>query len=213
MEQASAQSAPVPPSPPAAGQGIPIASPGASVLGSAAPRWAWGVVALLFVMYLLVSIDRWLLTAVLSQIRLELALSATQAGWISTILLFGLALASPPIGYVVDRYRRPRLLAVGYSIWSLAAVSTGLAGSYDQIQAARVLVGVGGAAFEVTALTILMDILPRPVRAWGLAIYFLAVPLGAGLGLSLGGALAHMTTWQTAFLAAGARGFCWHFWR
>jgi predicted MFS family arabinose efflux permease len=206
VEQASAESAPEPGSATAPEPEIPITSPGASAAESTTPRWAWGVLALLFVMHLFVSVDRWLLAAVLPQVRTELVLSEIQTGWISTVLLFGLALASPPIGYLVDRFRRPRLLAVGYSIWSLATVSTGLARSYDQIQVARALVGIGGAAFEVIALTMLMDIFPRKVRARGLAVYFLAIPLGAALGLSLGGALALVTTWQTAFLAAGAPG-------
>jgi predicted MFS family arabinose efflux permease len=170
------------------------------------PRWIWGVVSLLFVMYLFVSVDRWLLAAVLQEVRSDLSLSETQTGWIPTVLLFGLALASPPVGYLVDRVRRPRFLAVGYTVWSLATVWTGLATSYDQLQFARALVGVGGAMFEVVALTLLMDLLPRTSRAWALVVYFLAVPLGAGLGLTLGGALARLMTWQTAFLAAGAPG-------
>ena len=122
------------------------------------------------------------------------------------MLLLGLAAASPPIGYLADRVRRPRLLAVGFAIWSLATVSTGMARSYDQIQVARALVGVGGAIFVVVALSILMDLFPRTVRARVLAVFFLAVPFGAALGLSLGAALAQVTGWQTAFLAAGAPG-------
>ena len=63
---------------------------------------------------------------------------------------------------------------------SLATVGTGLARSYDQIQSARVLVGVGGAAFMVIALTILMDLFPRRIRGRVLAGFF----LGAYIGLS-----------------------------
>jgi MFS transporter, Spinster family, sphingosine-1-phosphate transporter len=206
VQQTTAGSVPEPGLPPAAGREIPITARGTAAAVSITPRWAWGMLALLFVMYFLVTVDRWLLAAVLSQVRTELVLTETQTGWISTILLFGLALASLPIGYLVDRIRRPRLLAVGYSIWSLATVGTGLAGSYEQIQVARALAGVGGAVFEVVALTVLMDLFPRSVRAWGLAFYFLAVPIGAAVGLSLGGALALLTTWQTAFLAVGAPG-------
>jgi MFS transporter, Spinster family, sphingosine-1-phosphate transporter len=170
------------------------------------PRWAWGAVLLFFTMNLLDSADHWLLAAVLRPVRNDLNLSATQAGWLSTVLLLGLAAASLPAGYLVDRLRRPRLLAMGFAIWSVATVATGLARSYDQIQIARALVGIGGAIFEVAALTMLMDMFPRTVRARVLAVFFLAVPLGAALGLSVGGALAHVTTWQTAFLAVGAPG-------
>jgi len=161
---------------------------------------------LLFVMNLFTLVDRWLLAGQLGGIRDQLRLTQSQAGWLSTVLLLGLAAACPPIGYLADRVRRPRLLAVGFAVWSLATVSTGMAREYDQIQAARVLVGVGGAIFEVAALSILMDLFPRTVRARVLAVFFLAVPLGAAVGMSLGTALAHVTGWQTAFLAAGAPG-------
>jgi predicted MFS family arabinose efflux permease len=163
-------------------------------------------VALLFAMNLLISVDLWLLAAQLKSIRDQLGLTEHQAGWLSTVLLLALAAACLPIGYLADRFLRPRLLAVGFAIWSIATVSTGMARSYEQIQAARALVGVGGAMFGVVALSILMDLFARPGRAMALAIFFLAVPVGAALGLSLGAALAHVTGWQTAFLAAGAPG-------
>jgi MFS transporter, Spinster family, sphingosine-1-phosphate transporter len=71
---------------------------------------------------------------------------------------------------------------------------------------ARALVGIGGAAFTLVALTLLMDLFPRSVRARVLAIFFLAVPVGAMAGLTVGGAMARLTSWQTVFLAAGAPG-------
>jgi predicted MFS family arabinose efflux permease len=174
--------------------------------GAATRRWMWGVLVLFFAMHLLDSVDRWLLAAVLPEISQELNLSGNQAGWLSTVLLLGLAAASLPVGYLADRIRRRRLLATGFAVWSMATVATGLARSYDQIQLARALVGVGSATFEVVALTILMDLFPRAVRARVLAVFFLAVPLGAAVGLSFAGAFARATTWETAFLAVGAPG-------
>ena len=157
-------------------------------------------------MNLLDSVDRWLLSAGSCPKYAQNNLSETQAGWLSTVLLLGLALASPPIRYLVDRLKRPRLLAIGFALWSLATISTALARSNDQMQAARVLVGVGGAISTVIALTLIMDIFPRTARAGALTAFFLGIPLGAALAVSFGAALAKMTTWQVAFLAAGAPG-------
>ena len=39
--------------------------------------------------------------------------------------------------YFADRLNRPRLLAVGIAVWSLATVGTGLANTYEQLQIAR----------------------------------------------------------------------------
>jgi MFS family permease len=160
----------------------------------------------LFLSHLLDSFDRWMLPAVLRPVSDELELTDTQAGWLATLLLVSFALWSPVVGYLADRLRRPRLLAVGIAVWSLATVGTGLARSYDQLQLARVLVGIGGSTSGVIALAILMDIFPRGVRARVLSAYFLAMPLGAALGLSLGAAIARAADWHTAFLVAGAPG-------
>ncbi len=170
------------------------------------PWWAWAVFALLFAMHLLDSAQRWLLPAVLREVGQELRLPAAQAGWLSTMLLLGFTVAAPPIGYAADRVRRSRLLAVGFALGSLATVGSGLARTYEQLQAARALVGVGGAAFMVVALTILMDLFPRRLRGRVLGGFFLAMPIGAALGMVLGAAFAQVASWQTAFLAAGAPG-------
>ncbi len=162
---------------------------------------------LLFVMHLLDSADRWLLAAVLPQVTQELRLDVAQAGWLSTALLLGFALACPPIGYLADRLSRPRLLALGLTIWSLATVATGLASTYDQLQAARVLTGMGGAALSVIALTLIYDLLPKTVRGRFIAAYFLAMPLGATLGIGPVASLARAQSWQTALLIVGAPGF------
>ena len=111
---------------------------------SAVSPWAWGILALLFWMHVLVSIDRWVLAIVLPQLSDGLKLSEIQAGWLSTVLLLAFAISSPLVGYFADRIYRPRLLAIGFAIWSLATVATGLARSYLQLQAARAVVGVGG---------------------------------------------------------------------
>ena len=101
------------------------------------PRWAWGVLAIFFAMQLLDSVANWLLEAVRPQVGEELNLSEAQVVWLSSARLLALAVASPAVGYLADRIRRPRLLAVGFAVWSVATIGTGLARSYDQLQLAR----------------------------------------------------------------------------
>jgi predicted MFS family arabinose efflux permease len=157
-------------------------------------------------MMFLDSMDRWLLASVLRQVREELEIAETEAGWLSTVLLLAFAISCPVVGYLADRMRRPRLLAVGFAVWSLSTVATGLASSFEKLQVARSLVGIGGAMSMIVALTLLMDFFPRRVRGRVLALLLLAMPLGAGVAMSLGSALARATSWQTAFLMVGGPG-------
>jgi MFS transporter, Spinster family, sphingosine-1-phosphate transporter len=201
-EAAASESAPPAPTeaPPADGKSRPVGGV------PDAPRWAWSLLLLLCAMNLFDSIDRWLLAALLPKVRLELDLSESQAGWLSTVTVLGLAITSPLVGYFVDRIKRPRLLAIGFAVWSLATISTALVRTFDQMQAARALVGVGGAISTVIALTLIMDLFARSARAGALTAFFLAVPLGAAMAVSFGAALAKVTTWQVAFLAVAAPG-------
>ena len=213
MDQASPDSGPVP-------DGLVGSAGNAAAVDPSGPRprpmiagptpFSWSACVaflLLFVMHLLDSVDRWLLAAVLPQMSQELRLDSSQAGWLSTALLLGFALACPPIGYLADRISRPRLLALGLTIWSLATVATGLATNYEQLQAARVLTGAGAAALAVISLTLLFDLFPRRFRGRAVAAYFLAMPLGAALGIGSVAALARAVSWQTASLIVGAPGF------
>ncbi len=190
----------------------PIVEPSAQVTGrdvaafGSVPGWAWGVLALLFAMHLLDSVDRWLLASVLRQVSEEVEIAETEAGWLSTVLLLAFSISCPVVGYLADRMRRGRLLAVGFALWSLATVATGLASSFEQLEAARSLVGVGSATSMVVALTLLMDLFPRSFRGRVLAAYLIAMPFGAGVAMSLGSALARTTSWQTALLMVGGPG-------
>ena len=177
-----------------------------------APKWAWLVVLFLFVMHLLDSVDRWLLARSLPGSAMSSSFPRFRRAGCRPCCFSDWPRPALPIGYLADRLRRPRLLAMGFAIWSVATVATGLARSYDQIQVARALVGVGGATFEVVALTILMDLFPRAVRGPGARGFLPGGALGAALGLSLGAALAQVTGWQTAFLVVGAPGLMLAWW-
>jgi MFS transporter, Spinster family, sphingosine-1-phosphate transporter len=192
--------------PPGFSSGPRVGEPTAAPLRGVTARWAWGVFAVLFLVHLLESVDRWLLPAVLRPVSEELGLTDAQAGWLATVLLISYAVWAPFVGYLADRLRRPRLMAIGIAVWSLATIGTGLARSYNEVQLARALVGIGGSTFGVIALTILMDLFPRGVRARVLSAYYLALPIGAALALSLGSEIARAATWHTAFLVAGAPG-------
>ena len=157
-------------------------------------------------MHVLDWIDRWLLAAVLPQISEELNLSELQAGWLSTVLLLGLAAASLPVGYLADRLRRPRLLGIGFAIWSLATVATGWPGRTTRSRSPVPSWASAARPSRSSRSRCSWTCFRARVRARILAVFFLAAPMGAALGLSVAGAFARVTTWQTAFLVVGAPG-------
>ncbi len=144
------------------------------------PRSAWWALALLFLMHVLETIGRWLVLAVQPQVRDEFRLDEGQMGWLSTALLLGLAARKPAAGLrgrpgepgsaAGDRLRG---LELGHGLDGTRAART------TTLQAARAAAGAGGASVTLVGLTMLMDLFPRTIRARALALFFLAVPLGA----------------------------------
>src|SRR5208282_3768196 len=86
-----------------------------------------------------------------------------------------------------DRVTRKYLLAIGVAIWSLATFATGLAESYGGMLLARSVLGIGEATYATLAPTLIADLFPREKRSRALAIFYMAIPVGAALGYALGG--------------------------
>ena len=179
----------------------------ASVAPAVAPGFATVMFLVLFAMSLLDYTDRWILSAVLPQVRSELQLSNEQAGWLSAWFLISYTLISPFMGYAGDRVKRTWLLALGVGIWSLATVATGLSQTYGQLSLSRALLGIGEATYGVIAPTILMDLYSRDKRARVMSWFYLSMPLGGAVGMTLGGYIAVNYNWHLAFYLVAAPGF------
>jgi MFS family permease len=167
------------------------------------------ILALLTALNLLNYLDRYVLSAVLKPIQVDLAVSGFAAGTLATVFLVGYFTTSPLFGHWADRSARARkwLVVFGVVVWSLATIATGLARGFWSLLAARAVVGVGEASYVTIAPTIIDDIAPAKARARWLSIFFTAIPVGSALGYLIGGAVQRAThDWRQAFYVAGVPG-------
>ena len=171
-------------------------------------RWvAWVTFGVLFAMNLLDYTDRNILTSLRDQIRADIPnLDNEKWGLLATIFLVSYSVFSPVMGWLGDRYKRTWLLAAGVGVWSLATVGSGLARDYGHLVLARSILGIGEATYGVIAPTILLDLFSRETRSKMMSAFYLAMPLGAALGISLGPVIAHQSSWHYAFFIVGAPG-------
>ena len=171
-------------------------------------RWvAWVTFGVLFAMNLLDYTDRNILTSLRDQIRADIPnVDNEKWGLLATIFLVSYSVFSPIMGWLGDRYKRTWLLAAGVGVWSLATVGSGLARDYGHLVLARSILGVGEATYGVIAPTILLDLFSRETRSKLMSAFYLAMPLGAALGISLGPLIAHRSSWHYAFFIVGAPG-------
>lgn len=158
--------------------------------------------AINFVNYL----DRYVLSAVLEPIKLELALEDDASGLLGTVFMVVYMAAAPLGGHLGDRIARNRIAAVGIALWSLATVGSGLAQDYPTLLWMRAAVGIGEAGYATVAPAVIADLFRPEQRGRKLAIFYLAIPVGSALGYVVGGAIADVWGWRSAFFVAGAPG-------
>lgn len=151
-------------------------------------------------------IDRWVIAAIKPRIQEELHLSYLELGLITSSFVWVYMFTSPIFGRLGDTRSRPRLLAFGVGLWSLATAGAGLARSFWQLFCARAAVGVGEAAYGSISPSLLADSFPKERRGRVFAIFFAAIPIGSALGFILGGIVEPRWGWRAAFLAAGLPG-------
>ncbi len=170
------------------------------------PRAAYVALATLTAMNLLNYIDRYILAAVLQPMGDELDLNDTQRGLLSTAFLGSYMAFSFAVCWLEGRMQRRHLMALGVGVWSLATCGTGLAHTFGLALAARGVMGVGEATYAVLAPVVISDLFPSTQRNRALTIFYLATPLGAGLGYGVGGAVEGWYGWRAAFYVVGLPG-------
>jgi len=184
--------------------------------------FAWYTVGVLMLAYLLSYVDRSIMSLLVEPIRRDLALSDTQIS-----LLHGFAFAlfyaalGLPLGRLADQTHRVRLIVAGVTLWSLFTAACGLSRNFWQLFLTRMGVGVGEAALNPSAYSIITDSFPRPLLARALSTYVMGTYMGFGVAFILGGmvvrlveamptlvlpGLGEVYTWQLAFFYAGLPG-------
>ncbi|WEK00883.1 MAG: MFS transporter [Candidatus Sphingomonas phytovorans] len=175
--------------------------------GPKTSRYAWSVLGVLSVVYLLNFLDRQLLSILAKPIQDELHLSDGQLGRVGG-LYFALfyATISIPVAWLADRGNRVRILTVACLLWSAATMACGLSRTYAELVLARMSVGVGEAGGAPPSYSIIADYFPSERRGTALGLFSLATPLGQSLGVALGAGIAGAYGWRMSFLIVGGAG-------
>ncbi len=173
----------------------------------AASRYSWYVVAVLLAVYMVHHLDRMIVTLLLEPIGREFDFSDSQLG-----LLAGLAYAVPfaiaglPLGMLVDRVNRVRLLTVLVTVWSGLTTLAAFANGFWTLLLARVGVAAAEAGGTPTNVSIISDQVPAARRSTAFGVYYMGAALGTIIGFSVAGAIAAKFGWRAGFLVAGLPG-------
>ncbi|HJV90030.1 MAG TPA: MFS transporter [Holophagaceae bacterium] len=151
-------------------------------------------------------LDRYVVAAVLEPLGRDLHLTDIQLGRLPFVFVVVYMLSAPVFGWLADRYHRPKLVAMGVTLWCLATAGAAFVHSYGALLFTRSLVGVGEAAYATLGPALLADVVPEEERAAKFTWFYLAIPVGSAFGYGLGGIVAQHWGWRAAFLVAGLPG-------
>ena len=167
-------------------------------------RW---FVLLLGAIYMVNFVDRMIISVVGEPIRREFGLSDFQLGIMggAAFALFYGAVGIP-IARLAERISRVAIVAAATVAWSVMTILSGVAGSYGQLLAARMGVGIGEAGFTPPVVSMIADRFTPDKRATVFSLIAVGVSVGGAVGALGGGAIAQAYGWRMAFYVLGVPG-------
>lgn len=170
----------------------------------------WGQLALLALALSAANYSRTALGPLQEQIRVALGLSDNQIA-----LLQGPAMALPllicavPLGILVDRYARNRLLWIFALCSTAGGVLTAAAASFAMLVAARCIAGLAAYATSIVVFSLLADLYSAENRGRATMVVTIGEVAGASAAFAFGGALLTLPgpshhSWQVALLCLTA---------
>ena len=165
------------------------------------------VLGLLLLVNILNFVDRLLPSVLVEAIRRDLHLKDTQIGLIGG-LAFAIiySFASVGIARIADRWSPRLVIAMSLAVWSFATAVSGVAQNFTQLFLARASVAAGEAGSTPAAHAFIARAYPNERRSLMMAIFSLGVPVGAMLGLTMGGWINDAFNWRAAFFVVGLPG-------
>ncbi|WP_165793658.1 spinster family MFS transporter [Hyphococcus luteus] len=163
--------------------------------------------AFLTIIYGFNTADRNIFGLLMPLIQADMNMSDTMLGLMSG-LVFALfyTFAGLPVAWLADRWSRRNIIAIGFTIWSIATICTGLVQNAIQMALSRFLLGAGEAAGIAPSNSMVSDLFDKTRRTLALSVLQTANALGILFSFPIIGWIAHHHGWRMAFIAAGAPG-------
>lgn len=147
-------------------------------------RYAWLVVGLLFPVALLNYLDRQMLATMKASMVADIPTIANRADWGLVLGCFKwtYAVLSPFGGYIADRLSRRHVIAASLFVWSAVTWWTGHVTTFNELMAARALMGISEAFYIPAALALIADHHPGLTRSRAVGVHQTGIYIGQILG-------------------------------
>lgn len=165
------------------------------------------VITMLFLVSVLSYVDRQVPFILVESIKADLDLSDTQMGLLTGFTFsFIYSTVAIPMAVLSDRWSPKWVLSWGMLLWCSLTALAGSAQNFLHLIGTRMGVAVGEAAAMPASHSLISSLLPPEKRGRAISLVGLGVPVGAMIGMSLGGWLNDVANWRVAMLGVGLPG-------
>jgi MFS family permease len=164
-----------------------LQAPASVSASNRATAQAWYALSILVAAVLLAYVDRQIIALLVEPIRRDLALSDTQIGLLQgPAFAFFYAGAAIPLGWVVDKHNRLRILIAGVALWTLATAGSAFTTHFATLLLCRIGVALGEATLIPAVFSLLGDYFSPQRRATVFGIYMAVVMVGTSAAMGVG---------------------------
>jgi MFS transporter, Spinster family, sphingosine-1-phosphate transporter len=158
--------------------------------------------ALNFVNY----IDRYIFPGVQELVKKEFRVSDSQIGSITFWFFLTYMLSAPFTGWLGDHLPRKPLLIICAVAISATNILTGTVHTFDSLLFRHAILGIGEASLGIYAPALLSDFYPEDQRNRILTIFYIAIPVGAAIGVLTGETVGARFGWRMPFYVSAVPG-------
>lgn len=163
-------------------------------------QYKWTVLLVTTVGIVMSGIDSRIVIVGLPEVAHALNASAEQAIWFTQAYVFGATVAVLMIGRTADVIGRVRIYNIGFSIFTVGSLLTGLSQTPDQVILFRGIQGFGSAFITTVSATLITDATPRNELGLAVGINQIAFRAGSMAGLTISGVILSFLDWRFLFL-------------
>jgi MFS family permease len=154
-------------------------------------------------------VDRGNLATASPLLKDELGLSNSEMGVLLSAFFWSYAPLQPVAGWLAQRFDVRHVLGAGLVVWATATVITGLATTFTELLALRILLGVGESVAYPCNSKLLAQRAPEHERGRANGLVAAGQALGPTFGTLVGGLVMARFGWRSAFIAFGLISLIW----
>src|SRR2546427_1660245 len=172
----------------------------ASNQGGLLLEYKWVVLTVTTVGIFMATLDSSILVVGLPQVVTALNTNLVVGVWFITIYRLMITVLLVGIGRIADLHGRVRLYNMGFAIFTVGSLLSGLSLTAEELLVFRLVQGVGAALLFVNSVAIVTDAFAGEGLGKGIGINQVAINAGTITGYTLSGILIQLFTWRSIFL-------------